>query len=59
MVQFADMYTANFAYAGTRTTGDGPGCFMIAGSGWNGEKPPGIMRVFRCETDFAAAIIRT
>lgn len=57
--QFTDMYTANFAYAGTRTTGNGPGCFMVAGPGWNGEKPPGITRLFRCETEFAAVLIRT
>jgi hypothetical protein len=57
--QFVDWYTANFAYAGTRTTGNGPGCFMVVGPGWKGEKPPGISRLFRCETDFAVAIIRT
>ena len=57
--QFTDMYTANFAYAGTRTTGNGPGCFMVAGPGWNGEKPPGITKLFRCETEFAAMLIRT
>jgi hypothetical protein len=58
-IQFTDMYTANFAYAGSRTTGNGPGCFMVAGPGWTGEKPPGITRLFRCETEFAAALIRT
>jgi len=57
--QFVDWYTANFAYAGSRTTGNGPGCFMVAGPGWNGETPPGITKVFRCETDFALVIIRT
>jgi len=57
--QFTDTYTANFAYAGTRTTGNGPSCFMVAGPGWSGEKPPGITRLFRCETEFAAVLIRT
>lgn len=57
--QFIDMYTANYAYAGTRTTGNGPGCFMIAGPGWTGEKPPGITRLFRCETEFTTLLIRT
>jgi hypothetical protein len=57
--QFIDWYTANFAYAGTRTTGNGPGCFMVAGPGWNGERPSGITKVFRCETDLASVIIRT
>ena len=58
-VQLVDMYTFNFGYAGSRTTGNGPGCFMIAGPAWKGATPPGIKRVFRCETDFASAIIRT
>ena len=57
--QFVDWYTANFAYAGSRTTGNGPGCFMVAGPAWNGETPPGITKVFRSETDFATVIIRT
>ncbi|MGH7156259.1 MAG: DUF1254 domain-containing protein [Acetobacteraceae bacterium] len=58
-IQFVDWYIANFAYAGTRTTGNDPGCFMVAGPGWNGEKPSGIAKLFRCETDFALALIRT
>jgi hypothetical protein len=58
-VQFVDMYTFNFAYAGSRTTGNGPGCFMITGPAWRGATPPGIKKVFQCETDFALAIIRT
>ncbi len=57
--QFVDWYTANFAYAGTRTTGNDPGCFMVVSPGWNGETPPGITKVFRCETDLASVIIRT
>lgn len=57
--QFIDWYTANFAYAGSRTTGNGPGCFMVVGPGWNGETPSGINKVFRCETDFALLLIRT
>jgi hypothetical protein len=57
--QFVDWYTANFAYAGSRTSGNGPGCFMVAGPGWNGETPSGITKVLRCETDFASVIIRT
>ncbi|MGH7118587.1 MAG: DUF1254 domain-containing protein [Acetobacteraceae bacterium] len=57
--QFVDWYTANFAYAGSRTTGNDPGCFMVAGPGWDGEKPPGVTKLLRCETDFAVVIIRT
>jgi len=32
---------------------------LIAGPGWNGTAPPGVQKVFRCETDFSLAIIRT
>lgn len=58
-VQLVDMYTFNFGYVGSRTTGNGAACNMIAGPGWKGEKPAGIGRVFVSETDFAFAIIRT
>ena len=58
-VQLVDWYTFNFGYAGSRTTGNGPGCFMIAGPAWKGTVPPGIEKLYRCETEFAAAIIRT
>jgi hypothetical protein len=53
------MYTFNFGYMGSRTTGNGAGCNMIAGPSWKGEKPEGIGKVFRSDTDFSFAIIRT
>jgi hypothetical protein len=58
-VQLVDMYTFNYGYIGTRTTGNGAGCFMIAGPEWKGEKPEGIAKVFQCETDFSMAGFRT
>jgi hypothetical protein len=58
-LQLIDMYTFNFGYMGSRTTGNGAACFMIAGPGWKGEKPAGITKVFSSEPDFATAIIRT
>jgi hypothetical protein len=58
-VQLVDLYTFNFGYIGSRTTGNGAACHMIAGPGWSGEKPAGIATVFRSETEFALAIIRT
>jgi len=58
-VQLVDMYTFNFGYMGSRTTGNHAGCNMITGPGWNGEKPDGVGQVFASETDFAFAIIRT
>ncbi|MGH6935887.1 MAG: DUF1254 domain-containing protein, partial [Methylocella sp.] len=57
--QLIDMYTFNYGYMGSRTTGNGAACHMIAGPGWKGEKPEGIGKVFRSETDFSIAVIRT
>ncbi|HSD09653.1 MAG TPA: DUF1254 domain-containing protein, partial [Candidatus Binatia bacterium] len=58
-VQLVDMYTFNYGYVGSRTTGNRAGCYMIAGPSWKGEKPEGVGKVFRSETDFSFAIIRT
>src|SRR5215510_5363896 len=58
-IQLVDMYTFNYGYMGSRTTGNGAACHMIAGPSWQGEKPKGIGKVFRSETDFSFAIIRT
>jgi hypothetical protein len=37
--QFIDMDTHNFAYGGSRATGNGAGSYLLAGPGWDGEKP--------------------
>lgn len=58
-VQFVDLYTFNTAYAGTRTTGNGGGKFLIAGPKWQGDVPPGITDVIRFETQLGLALIRT
>ncbi len=58
-IQLVDWYTFNFGYMGSRTTGNGPGCFLIAGPSWKGERTTGITRLFRSETEFALALIRT
>jgi len=58
-VQLIDWYTFNFGYVGSRTTGNGGGRYLIAGPSWKGDKPDGIAKVFRCETEFAFAIFRT
>lgn len=57
--QFIDWYTFNFAYAGTRTTGNDGGSILLAGPGWKGEKPPGVKDVFQSETEFAFVLYRT
>ncbi len=58
-IQLTDAYTFNFDYAGTRTTGNDAGSFMVVGPGWKGETPKGIKKVFRSDTDFISAIYRT
>jgi hypothetical protein len=58
-VQLVDMYTFNYGYMGSRTTGNGAACVMIAGPEWKGEKPEGIAKVFQSETDFSIAGFRT
>jgi hypothetical protein len=58
-VQLIDMYTFNYGYVGSRTTGNRAACNMIAGPGWKGEKPEGIALLFASETDFSFAVIRT
>ena len=58
-VQLIDAYTFNFAYIGSRTTGNDGGSFLIAGPNWKGEKPKGVTKVIRSETEFVLAGYRT
>src|SRR5664279_2232987 len=43
--EFLDPYTNVFHYVGTRTTGDGPGSFVITGPGFHGRLPRGLTRI--------------
>src|SRR5262249_637898 len=58
-VQFVDLYTFNFDYLGTRTTGNEGGVYLLAGSGWKGETPKGVAKVIRSETDIGLVLYRT
>ncbi|KAA1189481.1 DUF1254 domain-containing protein [Pseudohalioglobus sediminis] len=58
-IQLIDLYTHNFAYIGSRATGNDGGHFLIAGPGWQGEVPQGISKVIRAETELVIAIYRT
>jgi len=58
-IQLIDLYTHNFAYIGSRTTGNGGGNFLIAGPGWEGEKPQDISKVICAETELILAVYRT
>jgi hypothetical protein len=53
------MYTFNFAYVGSRATGNDGGNYLLAGPNWKGETPPGIKSVIRAETEFAFVLYRT
>jgi len=58
-VQLVDLYTDNYGYMGSRTTGNGAGCYIVAGPDWNGATPPGIAKSFRSETQLSLVIYRT
>ena len=58
-LQFIDMYTFNFAYVGSRATGNDAGKFLLAGPTWKGEAPPGVKSVIQSETEFAFVLFRT
>jgi hypothetical protein len=58
-LQLIDLYTHNFAYLGTRTTGNDGGSFMIVGPKWKGAKPKGVTQIIHCETEIASAQFRT
>jgi hypothetical protein len=58
-LQFIDMYTFNFAYVGSRATGNDGGSYLLAGPNWKGATPSGIKSVIRAETEFAFVLYRT
>ena len=58
-LQFVDGYTYNFAYVGSRTTGNGGGKYLLAGPGWQGERPEGVDEVIRSDTELAFVLYRT
>ncbi len=58
-VQMTDANTFNYGYIGSRTTGTGPGDYMIVGPDWKGETPAHIKQVFHSTTPFSALIFRT
>ncbi|GGH41606.1 Uncharacterized conserved protein [Cribrihabitans marinus] len=58
-VQLVNLYTYNYGYIGSRTTGNGAGCYAIAGPRWSGDKPAGIDKVIHSSTEFGFANFRT
>ena len=58
-IQLIDLYTFNFDYIGSRSSGNDGGSFLIAGPGWKGEVPKGIKKVIRSATELVLAAYRT
>jgi hypothetical protein len=59
-IQLIDLYTFNFAYIGSRATGNDGGSFLIAGPDWKADEPPkGVKKVIRAETELVLAPYRT
>ena len=57
--QWIDLFTYNFAYIGSRATGNEAGSYLFVGPHWQGETPPGVRKVFRSETDIILTLTRT
>jgi hypothetical protein len=56
--QLVDMATNNFAYIGTRATGNKAGKFALAGPDWKGTLPEGV-KLIRCPSFFVGVVGRT
>lgn len=59
VLQLMDLYTYNFAYIGSRETGNGGGNFLVAGPRWDGKVPRGITKVIKSETELVNVVGRT
>ena len=57
--QFIDLFSHNFAYVGTLSTGNQAGKYLIVPSEWEGDKPEGIGDIIRCESDLFLTVVRT
>jgi hypothetical protein len=58
--QFIDLYTYNFNYVGTRTTGDKAGRYLIAGPEWKAtDTIKGINKIITSETNLVTLLGRT
>jgi len=58
-VQLVDLYTNNYGYMGSRSTGNGAGCYIVAGPDWEGATPSGIAKAFVSETQLSLIVYRT
>lgn len=58
-LQFIDAYTFNYAYVGSRATGNEAGVYLLAGPDWNGQTPDGVKAIIRSETNLGWILYRT
>ncbi len=58
-IQLIDLYTHNFEYIGSRTTGNDGGHFLITGPEWDETVPEGITATIESETELMLAVYRT
>jgi hypothetical protein len=58
-VQLIDLYTQNFGYLGTRTTGNQGGRYLVAGPHWQGITVKGVGQVIQSESNIVYALYRT
>jgi hypothetical protein len=58
-IQLIDLYTFNFDYIGSRSTGNDGGSFLIVGPNWEGTMPQGVKKLFRSETELVLGVYRT
>ncbi len=54
-----NMWTDVFGSIGKRTTGTGPGNFLIVGPNWKGTAPPDVKQTFRSPTRYAWLLAQT
>lgn len=57
--QLLDLFTFNFDYIGTRTTGNKGGNYLFVGPGWKETAPEGITKVIHSETQLLNIVGRT
>ncbi|MFJ9887033.1 DUF1254 domain-containing protein [Streptomyces sp. NPDC091287] len=59
VLPFHDLDTSYVGYVGARTTGQGPGAYLIVGPGWQGTPPDGLGGVLRADTFLVGCLGRT
>ncbi|MBW5254433.1 DUF1254 domain-containing protein [Streptomyces sp. P01-B04] len=59
VLPFHDLDTTYVGFVGARTTGQGPGHYLIAGPEWNGAVPDGAAGVLRADTQLVGCLGRT